>query len=187
MCTKMLMNICITLCRDSSNDGQGDTVSLSMSVSELDDSGEGKGKKKRGRPGKQGVRSLLLSRSTDCIYLNHKCMLSATLPDLSLLFFFFFQAASKKARKSPVDKGGRRPNGVAHQNGEGTNPKYSVWGGQTRQKCHAGKTHYVSCCLFLTIWWWNCAKWLFFFFAFISSPSLMTGLNLTSKTETLHS
>ncbi len=46
MCTKMLMNICITLCRDSSNDGQGDTVSLSMSVSELDDSGEGKGKKR---------------------------------------------------------------------------------------------------------------------------------------------
>uniref|UniRef100_A0A671PZ54 Cohesin subunit SA n=1 Tax=Sinocyclocheilus anshuiensis TaxID=1608454 RepID=A0A671PZ54_9TELE len=81
----MLISICITLCRDSSNDGQGDTVSLSMSVSELDDSGEGKGKKKRGRPGKQG-------------------------------------AASKKARRSPVDKGGRRPNGVAHQNGEGTDP-----------------------------------------------------------------
>ncbi len=121
MCTKMLMNICITLCRDSSNDGQGDTVSLSMSVSELDDSGEGKGKKKRGRPGKQGVRPLLLSRSTDCIYLNPKCTLSATLSDLSL-FSFFCQAASKKARKSPVDKGGRRPNGVAHQNGEGTDP-----------------------------------------------------------------
>lgn len=83
------MNICITLCRDSSNDGQGDTVSLSMSVSELDDSGEGKGKKKRGRPGKQGVRPLLLSRSTDCIYLNHKCMLSATLPDLSLSLSLF--------------------------------------------------------------------------------------------------
>uniref|UniRef100_A0A8C1G1L7 Cohesin subunit SA n=2 Tax=Cyprinus carpio TaxID=7962 RepID=A0A8C1G1L7_CYPCA len=82
---KLLINICITLCRDSSNDGQGDTVSLSMSVSELDDSGEGKGKKKRGRPGKQGV-------------------------------------ASKKARRSPVDKGGRRPNGVAHLNGEGTDP-----------------------------------------------------------------
>uniref|UniRef100_A0A8C1YD68 Cohesin subunit SA n=1 Tax=Cyprinus carpio TaxID=7962 RepID=A0A8C1YD68_CYPCA len=81
----MLINICITLSRDSSNDGQGDTVSLSMSVSELDDSGEGKGKKKRGRPGKQG-------------------------------------AASKKARRSPVDKGGRRANGVAHQNGEGTDP-----------------------------------------------------------------
>uniref|UniRef100_A0A8C1FTP0 Cohesin subunit SA n=1 Tax=Cyprinus carpio carpio TaxID=630221 RepID=A0A8C1FTP0_CYPCA len=32
------------------------------------------------------------------------------------------QAASKKARRSPVDKGGRRPNGVAHQNGEGTDP-----------------------------------------------------------------
>uniref|UniRef100_A0A8C1G2Q9 Cohesin subunit SA n=1 Tax=Cyprinus carpio carpio TaxID=630221 RepID=A0A8C1G2Q9_CYPCA len=31
-------------------------------------------------------------------------------------------AASKKARRSPVDKGGRRPNGVAHQNGEGTDP-----------------------------------------------------------------
>uniref|UniRef100_A0A671Q176 Cohesin subunit SA n=1 Tax=Sinocyclocheilus anshuiensis TaxID=1608454 RepID=A0A671Q176_9TELE len=28
----------------------------------------------------------------------------------------------KKARRSPVDKGGRRPNGVAHQNGEGTDP-----------------------------------------------------------------
>uniref|UniRef100_A0A671PZ82 Cohesin subunit SA n=1 Tax=Sinocyclocheilus anshuiensis TaxID=1608454 RepID=A0A671PZ82_9TELE len=83
----MLISICITLCRDSSNDGQGDTVSLSMSVSELDDSGEGKGKKKRGRPGKQGVRPPL-----------------------------------KKARRSPVDKGGRRPNGVAHQNGEGTDP-----------------------------------------------------------------
>uniref|UniRef100_A0A9R1SS62 Cohesin subunit SA n=2 Tax=Cyprinus carpio TaxID=7962 RepID=A0A9R1SS62_CYPCA len=84
---KLLINICITLCRDSSNDGQGDTVSLSMSVSELDDSGEGKGKKKRGRPGKQGVRPPL-----------------------------------KKARRSPVDKGGRRPNGVAHLNGEGTDP-----------------------------------------------------------------
>uniref|UniRef100_A0A673MY91 Cohesin subunit SA n=1 Tax=Sinocyclocheilus rhinocerous TaxID=307959 RepID=A0A673MY91_9TELE len=83
----MLISICITLCRDASNDGQGDTVSLSMSVSELDDSGEGKGKKKRGRPGKQGVRPPL-----------------------------------KKARRSPVDKGGRRPNGVAHQNGEGTDP-----------------------------------------------------------------
>uniref|UniRef100_A0A8C1YCZ7 Cohesin subunit SA n=1 Tax=Cyprinus carpio TaxID=7962 RepID=A0A8C1YCZ7_CYPCA len=83
----MLINICITLSRDSSNDGQGDTVSLSMSVSELDDSGEGKGKKKRGRPGKQGVRPPL-----------------------------------KKARRSPVDKGGRRANGVAHQNGEGTDP-----------------------------------------------------------------
>uniref|UniRef100_A0A672LF10 Cohesin subunit SA n=1 Tax=Sinocyclocheilus grahami TaxID=75366 RepID=A0A672LF10_SINGR len=92
-----------------------------MSVSELDDSGEGKGKKKRGRPGKQGVRPLLLSRSTDCIYLNPKCMLSATLADLSF-FLFFCQAASKKARRSPVDKGGRRPNGVAHQNGEGTDP-----------------------------------------------------------------
>uniref|UniRef100_A0A8C1RRS5 Stromal antigen 1b n=1 Tax=Cyprinus carpio TaxID=7962 RepID=A0A8C1RRS5_CYPCA len=78
MCTTMLINICITLSRDSSNDGQGDTVSLSMSVSELDDSGEGKGKKKRGRPGKQGVRPPLLS--------------------------------------------GRRANGVAHQNGEGTDP-----------------------------------------------------------------
>uniref|UniRef100_A0A671PWQ5 Cohesin subunit SA n=1 Tax=Sinocyclocheilus anshuiensis TaxID=1608454 RepID=A0A671PWQ5_9TELE len=32
------------------------------------------------------------------------------------------EAASKKARRSPVDKGGRRPNGVAHQNGEGTDP-----------------------------------------------------------------
>uniref|UniRef100_A0A8C1UX17 Cohesin subunit SA n=1 Tax=Cyprinus carpio TaxID=7962 RepID=A0A8C1UX17_CYPCA len=53
---KLLINICITLCRDSSNDGQGDTV------------------------------------------------------------------ASKKARRSPVDKGGRRPNGVAHLNGEGTDP-----------------------------------------------------------------
>uniref|UniRef100_A0A8C1FUC8 Cohesin subunit SA n=1 Tax=Cyprinus carpio carpio TaxID=630221 RepID=A0A8C1FUC8_CYPCA len=83
----MLINICIMPSRDSSNDGQGDTVSLSMSVSELDDSGEGKGKKKRGRPGKQGVRPPL-----------------------------------KKARRSPVDKGGRRPNGVAHQNGEGTDP-----------------------------------------------------------------
>uniref|UniRef100_A0A8C1Z4G9 Cohesin subunit SA n=1 Tax=Cyprinus carpio TaxID=7962 RepID=A0A8C1Z4G9_CYPCA len=83
----MLINICIMLSRDSSNDGQGDTVSLSMSVSELDDSGEGKGKKKRGRPGKQGVRPPL-----------------------------------KKARRSPVDKGGRRANGVAHQNGEGTDP-----------------------------------------------------------------
>uniref|UniRef100_A0A8C1RRR7 Cohesin subunit SA n=1 Tax=Cyprinus carpio TaxID=7962 RepID=A0A8C1RRR7_CYPCA len=31
-------------------------------------------------------------------------------------------AASKKARRSPVDKGGRRANGVAHQNGEGTDP-----------------------------------------------------------------
>uniref|UniRef100_A0A8C1FT73 Cohesin subunit SA n=2 Tax=Cyprinus carpio TaxID=7962 RepID=A0A8C1FT73_CYPCA len=30
--------------------------------------------------------------------------------------------ASKKARRSPVDKGGRRPNGVAHLNGEGTDP-----------------------------------------------------------------
>uniref|UniRef100_A0A8C1VJ06 Cohesin subunit SA n=1 Tax=Cyprinus carpio TaxID=7962 RepID=A0A8C1VJ06_CYPCA len=78
MCTTMLINICIMLSRDSSNDGQGDTVSLSMSVSELDDSGEGKGKKKRGRPGKQGVRPPLLS--------------------------------------------GRRANGVAHQNGEGTDP-----------------------------------------------------------------
>uniref|UniRef100_A0A8C1UVK9 Cohesin subunit SA n=1 Tax=Cyprinus carpio TaxID=7962 RepID=A0A8C1UVK9_CYPCA len=28
----------------------------------------------------------------------------------------------KKARRSPVDKGGRRPNGVAHLNGEGTDP-----------------------------------------------------------------
>uniref|UniRef100_A0A673N0V2 Cohesin subunit SA n=1 Tax=Sinocyclocheilus rhinocerous TaxID=307959 RepID=A0A673N0V2_9TELE len=92
-----------------------------MSVSELDDSGEGKGKKKRGRPGKQGVRPLLLSRSTDCIYFNPKCMLSATLPDLSF-FLFFRQAASKKARRSPVDKGGRRANGVAHHNGEGTDP-----------------------------------------------------------------
>uniref|UniRef100_A0A8C1Z457 Cohesin subunit SA n=1 Tax=Cyprinus carpio TaxID=7962 RepID=A0A8C1Z457_CYPCA len=45
---------------------------------------------------------------------------------ISLFFFFFFfffcQAASKKARRSPVDKGGRRANGVAHQNGEGTDP-----------------------------------------------------------------
>uniref|UniRef100_A0A8C2Q431 Cohesin subunit SA n=1 Tax=Cyprinus carpio TaxID=7962 RepID=A0A8C2Q431_CYPCA len=77
----MLINICITLSRDSSNDGQGDTVSLSMSVSELDDSGEGKGKKKRGRPGKQGVRPPLLSRSTDCIHFNPKCMQPATLSD----------------------------------------------------------------------------------------------------------
>uniref|UniRef100_A0A8C1UY32 Cohesin subunit SA n=1 Tax=Cyprinus carpio TaxID=7962 RepID=A0A8C1UY32_CYPCA len=38
------------------------------------------------------------------------------------LFFFFCQVASKKARRSPVDKGGRRPNGVAHLNGEGTDP-----------------------------------------------------------------
>uniref|UniRef100_A0A672LEQ3 Cohesin subunit SA n=1 Tax=Sinocyclocheilus grahami TaxID=75366 RepID=A0A672LEQ3_SINGR len=60
-------------------------------------------------------------QSTDCIYLNPKCMLSATLADLSF-FLFFCQAASKKARRSPVDKGGRRPNGVAHQNGEGTDP-----------------------------------------------------------------
>ncbi|KAI2648908.1 Cohesin subunit SA-1 [Labeo rohita] len=80
-----MINSDFPMLQDSSNDGQGDTVSLSMSVSELDDSGEGKGKKKRGRPGKQG-------------------------------------AASKKARRSPVDKGGRRPNGVAHQNGEGADP-----------------------------------------------------------------
>ncbi|MCJ8745934.1 hypothetical protein PDJAM_G00135980 [Pangasius djambal] len=32
------------------------------------------------------------------------------------------QAASKKARKSPVDKGGRRPNGMAQQNGDGGDP-----------------------------------------------------------------
>uniref|UniRef100_A0A672LCY8 Cohesin subunit SA n=1 Tax=Sinocyclocheilus grahami TaxID=75366 RepID=A0A672LCY8_SINGR len=69
----------------------------------------------------RNLRPLLLSRSTDCIYLNPKCMLSATLADLSF-FLFFCQAASKKARRSPVDKGGRRPNGVAHQNGEGTDP-----------------------------------------------------------------
>jgi len=30
--------------------------------------------------------------------------------------------ANKKARRSPVDKVGRRPNGVAHQNGEGADP-----------------------------------------------------------------
>lgn len=110
-----MLTICVILYRDSSNDGQGDTVSLSMSVSELDDSGEGKGKKKRGRPGKQGVRAPL-----HYIYLNPKWMLSATIPNLFLLFFC--QAASKKARRSPVDKGGRRPNGVAHQNGEGADP-----------------------------------------------------------------
>uniref|UniRef100_A0A8C2K7Y6 Cohesin subunit SA n=1 Tax=Cyprinus carpio TaxID=7962 RepID=A0A8C2K7Y6_CYPCA len=81
MFTTMLINICITLSRDSSNDGQGDTVSLSMSVSELDDSGEGKGKKKRGRPGKQGVRPPLLSRSTDCIHFNPKCMQPSVIDD----------------------------------------------------------------------------------------------------------
>uniref|UniRef100_A0A8B9HNR3 Cohesin subunit SA n=1 Tax=Astyanax mexicanus TaxID=7994 RepID=A0A8B9HNR3_ASTMX len=32
------------------------------------------------------------------------------------------QASNKKARKSPVDKGGRRPNGMAQQNGEGGDP-----------------------------------------------------------------
>uniref|UniRef100_A0AAR2LRC5 Cohesin subunit SA n=1 Tax=Pygocentrus nattereri TaxID=42514 RepID=A0AAR2LRC5_PYGNA len=32
------------------------------------------------------------------------------------------QATNKKARKSPVDKGGRRPNGMAQQNGEGGDP-----------------------------------------------------------------
>uniref|UniRef100_A0A4W4GZ24 Cohesin subunit SA n=1 Tax=Electrophorus electricus TaxID=8005 RepID=A0A4W4GZ24_ELEEL len=31
-------------------------------------------------------------------------------------------AASKKARKSPVDKGGRRPNGMAQHNGQGGDP-----------------------------------------------------------------
>uniref|UniRef100_A0AAR2KHX9 STAG1 cohesin complex component n=1 Tax=Pygocentrus nattereri TaxID=42514 RepID=A0AAR2KHX9_PYGNA len=31
-------------------------------------------------------------------------------------------ATNKKARKSPVDKGGRRPNGMAQQNGEGGDP-----------------------------------------------------------------
>uniref|UniRef100_A0A8C2QAZ5 Cohesin subunit SA n=1 Tax=Cyprinus carpio TaxID=7962 RepID=A0A8C2QAZ5_CYPCA len=62
----------------------------------------------------------ITGRSADCIYFNPKCMLSANLPDLS--FFFFCQVASKKARRSPVDKGGRRPNGVAHLNGEGTDP-----------------------------------------------------------------
>lgn len=35
---------------------------------------------------------------------------------------FIQQAASKKARKSPVDKGGRRPNGMAQQNGDGGDP-----------------------------------------------------------------
>lgn len=34
----------------------------------------------------------------------------------------FQQAASKKARKSPVDKGGRRPNGMAQHNGDGGDP-----------------------------------------------------------------
>lgn len=60
-------------------------MSLSMSVSELDDSGEGKGKKKRGRPGKQGVRPPLQSRSTDYIHFNLKCQLSTTLSGLSFL------------------------------------------------------------------------------------------------------
>lgn len=39
-----------------------------------------------------------------------------------VIFVFIQQAASKKARKSPVDKGGRRPNGMAQQNGDGGDP-----------------------------------------------------------------
>lgn len=114
----ILISICITLCRDSSNDGQGDTMSLSMSVSELDDSGEGKGKKKRGRPGKQGVRHhCRADRLIPFILTINSCG-----PPLYLICFFFGQVANKKARRSPVDKGGRRPNGVAHQNGEGPDP-----------------------------------------------------------------
>lgn len=40
----------------------------------------------------------------------------------TVICVFFQQAASKKARKSPVDKGGRRPNGMAQHNGDGGDP-----------------------------------------------------------------
>lgn len=43
----------------------------------------------------------------------------------NLIIFVYLiikQAASKKTRKSPVDKGGRRPNGMAQQNGDGGDP-----------------------------------------------------------------
>uniref|UniRef100_A0A673N3C4 Cohesin subunit SA n=1 Tax=Sinocyclocheilus rhinocerous TaxID=307959 RepID=A0A673N3C4_9TELE len=54
--------------------------------------------------------------------LNAWCQPLFLISLFSFFFFLFGQAASKKARRSPVDKGGRRPNGVAHQNGEGTDP-----------------------------------------------------------------
>lgn len=54
------------------------------------------------------------------IHFNLKCQCQTLF--LICLFFFFCQVANKKARRSPVDKGGRRPNGVAHQNGEGPDP-----------------------------------------------------------------
>lgn len=79
-------------CRDSSNDGQGDTVSLGMSVGELDDSGEGKGKKKRGRPGKQGVRSPLLIAS-GCLQMMYKAIF--------LMRFCFLQRGLVRRLESP--------------------------------------------------------------------------------------
>lgn len=63
----------------------------------------------------------------------------------------FCQVANKKARRSPVDKGGRRPNGVAHQNGEGADPSTLfevVKQGKSAMQVKHNKCLSIGFCLF---------------------------------------